>query len=543
MEWPSEPSNLSSVATQPRMWQHVILLVTIVAAVTVVYAKVTGAYFCAYDDFDNLHQTVFQDTYQPMRILTTSHFNSYKYRPMQRLANLFTNFLGNGDPTVFRIRNLSFHLVNVMLVYALGWQLFRSARVSGAAALLFGLHPLANQSVIGAIWTNTLAHAGFLLALVMFIASTRAKRFWSLWLIGALISASLSLLTYDSEIVVFGLMLAYLLLFVVWREHAVRLPYIALFVTVSSVFLGLYFLLRQRFVPSGWEQVTTVVPSPATVSKNVVMYLTALVNPVDFVLANDWFGIPLPSEITLNESILIPVGVFGLFVVSSIGIYAMRRLIADTLASQKVDWAAALLLVFGIGAPLLPVLVFSSHPSETYLYLPVAFYALLLVYLLAKLLRQTCRPTGYALYVPITFLVVVFSAATWVRNQRVSDCGETVHKILYGLPDNVLRDGSRTLAFANVPGEKATRPYGFYGFRGIDTIADSRVADADGAITRALQLVYRNKALTGKVVSAEELPSICSAKSTSRNICVWVHWDGKIDTCCHSSALAPVLCE
>jgi hypothetical protein len=524
---------------QPRMWQHVILLIIIVTAVTVIYANVTGAYFCAYDDFDNLHQTVFEDSYKPALILTTSHFNSYKYRPVSRLANLFTNFLGDRDPTVFRVRNLGFHLVNAMLVYALGWQLFRSARVSGAAALLFGLHPLANQSVIGAIWTNTLAHAGFLLALVMFIASTRAKRFSSLWLIGALLSASLSLFTYDSEIVVFGLMVVYFLLFVVWRGQAIRVPYIALFVTASSIFLGLYFVLRRLFVASGWEQVTAVLPSPVLIGKNVVMYLTALVNPVDLVLANEWFDTPLPSEITLNKSSLVAVGVLGMFIVSSVGIYVIRRLRDDSLASQKIDWAAALLLVFGIGAPLLPVLVFSSHPSETYLYLPVAFYALLLVYLLAKLVRQTRRPTGYAFYVPIVFLVVVFSAATWVRNQRVSECGQTVHRILYGLPDKILQNGSWTVAFANVPGEKYTRRYGFYGFRGIDTIGDGQAGDP--AITHALQLVYRNKSLRGKVVSPEELSSICSIKAAARNICVWVHWDGKIDTCCPSSAVAPVL--
>jgi len=511
------------------MWQHVILLIIIVAAVTVIYANVTRAYFCAYDDFDNLHQTVFEDTYQPALILTTSHFNSYKYRPGHRLTNLLTNFLADGHPAVFRIRNLGFHLVNAMLVYALGWQLFRSARVSGAGALLFGLHPLANQTVIGAIWTLTVAHTGFLLALVMFVASTRAKRFWSLWLIGALLSASLSLFTYDSAIVVFGLMLIYWLLFVMRPLQPIRTPYVALFITVSSMFLGLYFVLRRLFVPSGWEQVTAGVPSPAIIGKNVVMYLTALVNPVDLVLANEWFDTPLPSEITLNKSSLVAVGVLGMFIVSSVGIYVMRRLRDDSQASQKIDWAAALFLVFGIGAPLLPVLVFSSHPSETYLYLPVAFYTLLLVYLLAKLVRQTRGPTGYALYVPIVFLVVVFSAATWVRNQRVSECGQTVHRILYSLPDKVLRNGSWTLAFANVPGEKATRRYGFYGFRGVDTIGHGQAGDP--AITHALQLVYRNKSLSGKVVKAEELSAMCSKNSASRNIGAFVHWDGRIETC------------
>ena len=142
MEW-SPLTNLSRAAPkEPRMWQHIILLIIIVAAVTVIYANVTRAYFCAYDDFDNLHQTVFEDAYQPALILTTSHFNSYKYRPGHRLTNLLTNFVADGDPAVFRIRNLGFHLVNAMLVYALGWQLFRSARVSGQERFYLACIPL-----------------------------------------------------------------------------------------------------------------------------------------------------------------------------------------------------------------------------------------------------------------------------------------------------------------------------------------------------------------------------------------------------------------
>jgi hypothetical protein len=532
MAWlPQNSSNLAERSEkEPRIWKHLILLITIGASVTVIYANVTRAYFCAYDDFENLHQTVFEDAEQPALILTTSHFNSYKYRPVQRLANLLTNFLADGDPVVFRIRNLGFHLVNTMLVYALGWQLFRSVRVSGAGAILFGVHPLVNQSVIGAIWTNTLAHSGFLLALVMFIASTKAKRFWSLWLIGSVLSASLSLFTYDSAIVVFGLILIYWLLFVVGRAQPIRMSYVLVFVTVSSIFLGLYIVLRERFVPSGWDQATANVPSLAIVGKNIVMYLTALLNPVDLVLANEWFGTPLPSEISLRGSTLVTVGVLAALVVTSVGVYVTRRLRDDSLASRRIDWAAVLVLIFGIGAPLLPVLAFSSHPSETYLYLPVAFYALVLVYFLAKLLGETRKSAVYAFYVPIVFLVGIFSAATWVRNQRVSECGQTVQRILYSLPDKVLRTGSWTVVFANVPGEKATRRYGFYGFRGVNTIGDGRAAD--GAITRALQLVYGNQSLRGKLVNPEELSSICSAKAAARNsIGAFVHWDGRIEIC------------
>ena len=542
MEWlPLSASNLFGAAEkQPRLWKHLILLIIIVVAVTVIYGNVTRAYFCAYDDFDNLHQTVFEDAYQPALIPITSHFNSYKYRPLHRLINLFTNFLADGDPAVFRIRNLVFHLLNAMLVYALGWLLFKSVSVSTAGALLFGLHPLANQSVIGAIWTNTVAHTGFLLALVMFIASTRAKRFWSLWLIGALISASLSLFTYDSEIVVFGLMCVYLVAHCFIRqERFIGWRFVFLFATLSGILLGSYFLLRRLFVPNGWIQVTANLPSTAVIGKNAAMYVLALLSPLDPVLADEWLGTPLPSEIVLDAFTVMTLVALALGFVLALAVFIWRWTKHHSLALRDTDWAAVMFLLCGIAAPLLPVLLFGSRPSETYVYLPVAFYSLLLSYTGARLLPAAWTPKSYAICASTVLLVVgLFSAGTWIRNERVVKCAETAHRILYGLPDKLV-DGAWTVAFANIRGEKSTRRYGFYGFRGIDTIGHDQ--GADRAITHALQLVYRNKSLSGTVVNAEELSSMCSPKSASRKICVLVHWDGRIETCCLNSALAPVL--
>jgi hypothetical protein len=333
-------------------------------------------------------------------------------------------------------------------------------------------------------------------------------------------------------------MLICLLLFVVRSGHPLRLRYIILFGAVSSVSLGLYFGLRKMFVSGGWEQVTAVLPSPPTIGKNLVMYLAALVNPVDIVLANEWFDTPLPSEITLNSSRLFAIGVFGLVIISAIAVYVIRRAGDNFFASHKFSREPILLLVCGIGAPLLPVLAFSSHPSETYLYLSVGFYSLLLTYIIAKLVGQTRTP-NYAFYVPVVVLAIGFSTATWVRNERVSECGRTVYRILYSLPDYVLRNGSGSVAFANLPGEKATRRYGFYGFRGVDTIGDGLAAD--GAVTHALQLVYLNKSLIGKVVNARELSFICARSSESPNICAFVHWDGRLEMCCQSTAHLPAL--
>ena len=124
------------------MLKHLLIIATITFFVGIVYSKVTGAYFCSYDDFNEIHRAAFEDTRQPSRILTTSHFDSYKYRPLNRAITLLTYSVGDGRPFYFRVRNLIFHLLNVALVYGISWLLFKDIFISGIGAALFGLHLL-----------------------------------------------------------------------------------------------------------------------------------------------------------------------------------------------------------------------------------------------------------------------------------------------------------------------------------------------------------------------------------------------------------------
>jgi hypothetical protein len=527
MEWlPLNASNLStSVAKQPKMWQHAILLTIIVAVVGGIYARVTQAYFCAYDDFIEIHRAAFEDTREPSRIFTTSHFNSYKYRPLNRAITLLTYSVAEDNPIFFRTRNVGFHLLNVILIYTVGWVLFRSCAVSAIGALLFGLHPLANQTIIGAVWSNTIAHAAVLLAVVMFIISVRCKRLWSVWLIGSLVIGCFSLLIYDTSIIVFGLMCIYVTAyFFIRREQLVGWQFIVIFGSVSGALLGVYFLLRRLFVAQDWEQVTASMPALPTAMKNVSMYLLALLSPVDTVLANEWLFTPLPSEMVMTQPIV------AVLVASAVGV-ASTLLVSLWRAkhnSQEIDWAAVIFLASGICLPLLPVLAFQSRPSETYLYLPVAFYALLVSYILLAVLLSSLGQNGVNIFFSVLLVVLsAFAAATWIRNNRVYRCGETARQVLLGLPVRILKEDSWKLFFANVAGEEATRRYGFYGFRGVDVISGG--GPNKEAITRALQLVHKNESLAGEVVQPGELVEKCSAGFFSHRICLWVHSDGRLE--------------
>lgn len=498
-------------------------------AIGIIYGKVSLTYFCADDDFIEIHRIAFEDIYDPSRVFTTSHFNSYKYRPLNSAISLLTYWIGDGKPIFFRVRNVMFHLINVILLYNLSYLLFSNIYISSMTAALFGLHPLTNQVVNGSIWTTVIAHTEFLAALVVFISSLRVQRFWWQLLITSLVIGWLGLLTYDSEIVIFGIMLLYLAVyFMTHREHPVRWKFVALFFVLSTILIFSYFILRILFVPYGWRQSIDSLSMVSVIVKNIGMYTFALLLPVDSVLANEWLHTPLPSKIEPNMSIII-VMITLAFGIASIAVFVIQPWRKTKIfVIRTINWTTILFLMFGIMLTLLPVLLLSSHPSESYLYLPVAFYALLLSCTLATLLYGALTLKGRASVITVSVALLGLScAATWTRNESIIQCGETAHRILYSLPGEQLTNSAWILSFANIAGEEISHPYGLYGLRGINTIgAGKRV---NSAITSALQFVYKNNLLTGEIVRPEELRAKCSSGLSSRHLCLWVHWDGQLE--------------
>ena len=145
-----------------------------------------------------------------------------------------------------------------------------------------------------------------------------------------------------------------------------------------------------------------------------------------------------------------------------------------------------------------------------------------------RLLTIPKAPRSQSPYIAaILILLFLFGAATWVRNDRVTQCGETAHRILSSLSNELLTNGNWKLSFANVSGEQVSHRYGLYGFHGIDTIGDGSMAN--GAIRSALQLVFKNGLLIGEIVTSEELTTICSSDVSSRHLCLWVHSDGEVE--------------
>ena len=164
---------------------HLVRIALLVGIIAVLYGRVTTAYFCGYDDFYEVQRAEFIDRIEPLKILTTSHYDSFKYRPLNRWANLETYLIRPQDALSFRVRNLIFHGIAVIGIYFLGCLLFESSAVGLLGALFFSIHPLANQPVLAAVFGNSVANALFIFTLVLFLQSL--KRDSLPWFIASLI--------------------------------------------------------------------------------------------------------------------------------------------------------------------------------------------------------------------------------------------------------------------------------------------------------------------------------------------------------------------
>jgi hypothetical protein len=512
----AQPSTGDAISVPPKSGVRARLLPLglIFVVTTLAYLPTLGMYFCGYDDFNEVHRAAFEDLPNPGRMFTTSHFNTSKYRPLNRALTAAAYYWGSGDPFVFRVRNLAFHLAAVAGVYGIGLALLDSAAGAFAAALLFALHPLANQNVVGAVMTNTAAYAMMFASLLLFIGSLERSSGRAGKLALALLLSALALYTYEATLVLFVLMAFYFGARSFFGKRPMPSPsYIAGACAGILVICAGFFLARALYA-SGHNSVS----SAGTIFGNLALYIGALLVPVDALFANSLFGFPLPSEMLSEPGLMALVFIFGIGAVSII-LFVVVSLFLSRLRSGRpnpgIDWRL-LFFLMAICASLLPFLVFTEHASETYLYPGAAFLCLTLALLTEKFMpAKGFRAT-------IAILVVLFGCATFLRNQRVRACGSTALKVLSGLPLDRFRQGSWSLVLAPFPDETIPVRYGIYSYAGLGTIDPG---DAQ-SINSAIQLATRNGQVTATAVLSENMAAACAQ---GPNECFWVHSDGAVE--------------
>jgi hypothetical protein len=510
------------------MTRHATLrLLAILGLVALVYAPVIVAPFCSYDDFYEVHRAAFMDAPNPSLVVTTSHFEGARYRPLNRGLNLVTFLAGNGAPLPFRLRNLMSHLACVVLVFALSSSLFASHRAASWTALLFGLHPLANMTVVGAVVTNAIGHGLLLAALLLFLRALRATSSAPALVGASLAVAALAILTYDAEVVFFPLTV--LLVFIETRASG-RKPgrsLLAAWIGGGAILAGGYGLLRALYVPAG--KIHGSLPSLATLAKSAVTYGGALLLPVDPVFLHEVFGTPFPSELAAP-------GASGRgFTLALLGTSTAVALLLAAIVVRRIpksDRASATpgvaFVVLGILVLLSPLLLFTKHASETYVYLPTAFVALLVGVLLDAAGRSAPRASTAA----GILLVGLAAAATLSRNLAVLRCGRAAERLVDGLRAGA--GETQTLLVANLPGEERSRRYGFYGFRGTDTVGDGALADS--ALTAAFELARHELGGTVSVLEPDDLRNAACAPAATLKPAFWVRADGSVSRCACEAA-------
>ena len=466
-------------------------LAWIVLAGATVFGPVTTAYFCGYDDFTETHRAAFEDSREPARIFTTTHWGTSKYRPLNRWLTYVCWLLGRGSALPLRVRNLFFHVVAALLIYAVALLATKDVALALGSGLLFVIHPLADQNVAAAIFTNTTSYALMLASFYLFQRSLQGKKLGLL--AASFFTLFVALFFYEAVIVALGMMVLYLLVWKV-RGQQVSTRYAATFGSGCAVVLLAYALVRHAIV-----SVSTPLVPFGQIAKNVVMYAAALINPVDTVLANSLLGTPLPPDIQISRQLIAAVAAIGifLFLVALLALRVPR--VRARLA--RLDWTLAGFLVLSIAAALAPFLAFAPHASETYLYLPAALFSILLCLILRGLLSMK----GYSAAVAV--LALLFGAASWERNQRVSSCGAIARNIVSELPVAQWKQGDRHIRLQGEP--SALRRYGIYGYEGLSTID---VGDPSAhAAQAAVQIATGNDRIQVDVVSPAEADRGCPA--------------------------------
>jgi len=446
-------------------------------------------------------------------MLTTTHFGSAKYRPLSRAVTYASQMQEWPPVLAHRLRNLACHLVAVAMVFAITAHLGGPPEVAFVGAALFGVSPMAHQTVAAAIFTIDFAYALTLVALVLFLRAYESARHTTALLAAAMIASVAAAFTYEATVAVFGCFAGYLLMKWARGEDAAigRRRFLARFAIASVVAYAPFVALRSLFVAGHMPLV-----APATIVSNLALFSGSLALPVDLLLLNSLWKTPLPSDLVHDHRALLALG--GTLVVATVLAVAwLLREPAFRRRVRSIRWLPILYVVAGIPLALAPFLLFTDHPSETYLYLPAAFFAVAWSLCLDGLVRRR----GYFLAVASVMLLLAASG-TWMRTERVRACGLVAARVLRNLPLDHWRSGARNVVLADAPGIPEMRRFGLYGYRGLGTI-DPREPGVR-AIEAALRLETRNPALKAEVVAPDDLPAACPGT----DFCAWVYDDGRV---------------
>ncbi len=226
--------------TSAASWPYVL---PALALCLLVFGQTIGFDFVNWDDDVNILDNRAVTTFDWTAIWTQTVIGNYNPLPIFTFAVEYA--LVGAEAALYHANNLLLHLVNVVLVFALGRYLRLGPLAAGGLAALFAIHPMRVESVAWVTERKDVLFAAFYLGALLVYERRRrggAGRSWSWWVGGLFVLALLS------KVQAVSLPLAMLCLDylrqreVRWREVLAKAPYFALSLAVGLA--GVYFLSR-----------------------------------------------------------------------------------------------------------------------------------------------------------------------------------------------------------------------------------------------------------------------------------------------------------
>jgi tetratricopeptide (TPR) repeat protein len=359
------------------------------------------------------------------------------YRPLQMVAYRLTAEVFGFDARAFHAVNLGFHVIAVLLVFALFYQLTGRMALAFAGAALFAVHPIHTEAVD---WIAALPDIGctecFLLAFLFFVLTQgqgsqtppdEPPRGFSVFFLVASYAAFAAALLWKETAIVFPfVVMAYVFCFgepataIRRAGSALRrsLPYWCI--------LGLYFLLRLRvlgFVVTRQRNwILSRLEFGLTTLNLMSAYCWKLIAPIHL---NAYYAF-VPVR-TLQDPRALPAILFLILAAVAI-VYGLRR---APLASFAALWVFITLIpalnVYAVGRNVF---------AERYLYLPSVGFCFLIVLMAARAGDALpVRFRSFAVAVVLAAVLLLFTAQALARNPVWKDDATLFTRTLESSPN------------------------------------------------------------------------------------------------------------
>lgn len=321
------------------------------------------------------------------------------YRPALDLLYMLNTVVWGVNPVGFHLSNLLLHLFTTILIYRTGLLLFDNNKgVSLLAAALFSVHPVHNE-LIGRVAMNENLLGFFMMAALY--TYLQGRRYLSLC------TFALALLTKESAI-----MLPFVLLF--FEMGTQKLKAAALALRSYAVIIAAYVALRTMVV--GMPNVAGIdsswLESFITASAALAAYLRLLFMPYPLSIFYPVFKLvsPLQSELFL-AMVICPL--------LAVVIWKWKN---DKLLLPLLLGTVILLAPVVFKANMMILGLDRAFIAERQLYVPAAFFALLIAALLKRYALSSAGKyalTALMFILPLLAYSAVASTAVWKKSDSV----------------------------------------------------------------------------------------------------------------------------